>query len=255
MKKKKIIDIGVSVGKYDDFTEYITKISKKKKGGYVCIANVHMLVEAYDDQAFAAVVNNADMVTPDGMPLPVMMRFLYGIKQQRVAGMDLFPDLLRISEKEKLSVFFYGGTDDLRRKVIKKIEIEYPNLNVKGSIVPPFGKISDRLSEEYIAEINKADPNMIFIVLGCPKQEKFMGKISDRINGVMIGIGGAVPVFAGDINRAPKWMQRLSLEWMFRLFQEPERLWKRYLYTNSKFIFLSIREFYRRRILKKIDSV
>lgn len=251
MEKKKLLGVGISTGSYDDFTGNIIKLAREKKGGYVCIANVHTIIEAYDDPGFARVINNADIITPDGKPISVMLKFLYGKSQVRVAGMDLLPDLIRIAEKSKLSVFFYGSTDDSLKKVISRVNKDYPELNIAGTISPPFCDIYPELLADHLSEISEKDPDIIFVVLGCPKQEKIMAKMAEESNSIMIGVGGAVPVFAGQMSRAPEWMQDLSLEWMFRLIQEPGRLWRRYLYTNSKFIFLVLKEVFRIKILKK----
>ena len=251
MEKKNLLGVGISMGVYDDFTGNIIELAREKKGGYICVANVHMIIEAYDDPEFAGVINNADIVTPDGKPISVMLKFLIGKKQERVAGMDLFPDLIRIAEKLNLSVFFYGSTDHSMSKVVSRINRDYPGLNIGGTISPPFGDISPELFSDHLAEIRKKDPDIVFVVLGCPKQEKIMAKMSGGINSIMVGIGGAVPVFTGEMRRAPRWMQNLSLEWLFRLIQEPGRLWKRYFYTNSKFVFLALREVFRIKILKK----
>ena len=255
MEKRKLMDIDISIGEYGEFTEKIIELAGNKKGGYVCVANVHMIIEAYNDPEFARVINNADIVTPDGMPLAIMLKLLSGKKQDRVAGMDILPDLILLAARMKLSVFFYGSTDKSLRKVISRVNSEHPELIISGIIAPPFGDISPEITADHFAEIKRKDPDIIFVVLGCPKQEKLMAEMSGQINGIMIGIGGAVPVFTREMKRAPAWMQKLSLEWLFRLIQEPGRLWKRYFYTNSKFILLALKEVVHHKILKKKDSV
>jgi len=255
MKKKEVISVGVSTGAYRDFITGIVHASRLNRGGYVCVANVHMIIEAYNNSDYSHVVNNAAIVTPDGKPLTLLLRLLYNIKQPRVAGMDLLPDLLQTSEKESIPVFFYGSTDAVLEKVRNKIKSQYPDLIISGMISPPFGPISPELLEKHIHEINRKGPGIVFVVLGCPKQEKMMAKMSPRVKGVMIGVGAAVPVFAGEMGRAPAWMQKCYLEWLFRLFQEPGRLWKRYLYTNTKFIFLAIGIWIRIKIFNKGVSV
>ncbi len=255
MEKRKLMDIGISIGEYGEFTEKIIELAGKKKGGYVCVANSHMIIEAHDDPEFARVVNNADIVTPDGMPLVILLRILYGKKQPRVAGMDILPDLILLAARMKLSVFFYGSTDKSLRKIIARASSEYPELIISGTIAPPFGNIPSEIIKEHFIEIREKDPDIIFVVLGCPKQEKLMAEMSGQVNGIMIGIGGAVPVFTREVKRAPAWMQKISLEWLFRLIQEPGRLWKRYFYTNSKFVFLAIKEVFSNKISKNRDSV
>jgi len=255
MEKKRLLGTGISIGEYDKFTSDIIEFARKREGKYVCVANVHMIIEAYNDPEFSSIINNALIVTPDGQPLSLLLKILYGVKQPRVAGMDLLPDLLKLVEEEKIPVFFYGSASATLDKVKAKLKSQYPEVVLAGVISPPFGDISPALLKSHIDLINRSETGIIFVVLGCPKQEKLMAEMSGRVNGVMIGVGGAVPVFAGELSRAPEWMQKYSLEWLFRLVKEPGRLWKRYLFTNTKFIFLALREVFLRKILKKQDSV
>ena len=243
LHKKRIISIDISTGKYEEFIKQIIKLAKTKQSNYICVANVHMTIEAYDDKSFQQIVNNAIITTPDGMPLVKALKFLYGIEQDRVAGMDLFPDLLKEAEKENLSIFLYGSTEDILNKIKEKIEKIYPNLNVVGFYSPPFRNLTETEKEKIIEMINSLSPNIVFVSLGCPKQEKWMAEMYGKINSLMIGLGGAFPVFAGLQKRSPKWMQKLSLEWLYRLLQEPRRLFKRYFYTNTKFLYLVAKEY------------
>lgn len=242
--------MGISTGRYKEFVDEIAGLCQHNNGGYICIANVHMLIEAHEDPAFAAIVNNAEIATPDGKPITWMLKRLYGEPQDRVAGMDLFPDLLKKCEAERLSVFFYGSTSVLMEKVHSITAERYPRLKSHGYLVPPMGEIGERLLNNHVKTINKKKPDIVFVILGCPRQEKLMAAITGRVNSLLIGIGGALNVFAGDRKRAPKWMQNCSLEWLFRLIQEPRRLWKRYLYTNTKFIFLALKQLISPRISK-----
>ena len=242
LEKRKIISINVSIGKYQEFVNEIIKLAHRKESNYVCVANVHMLVEAYNNKDFQKVVNDAVITTPDGMPLVKALKLLYNIEQDRVAGMDLFPDILREAQKEKLSVFFYGSTKKVLELIVKKSTQMFPNLKIAGVISPPFRPLTSEEKENIIKQINKAEPNIVFVSLGCPKQEKWMNEMYGEINSLMIGVGAAFPVFAGIRKRAPIWMQRYYLEWFYRLLQEPKRLLWRYLYTNTKFVYLLLRE-------------
>ena len=201
-----------------------------------------MCIEAVDDPLFADVVNNADLVTPDGVPIAKSLKLLYGINQERVAGMDLLPDLHSECGQKELKVFFYGGTDDLKQATEKHMISHYPQLDVAGFHTPPFRILTPEEENAIVEAINDSRANFVFIILGCPKQEKWMAKMKGRINACMIGIGGALPVMVGMQKRAPKWMQKYSLEWLYRLMQEPQRLLKRYAYTNAKFIYLLVKE-------------
>ncbi len=237
MKKNKIIKTLISTGKYDEFIHEILELSKNTVSSYICVSNVHMTIEAYQSESFCDIVNSADMATPDGMPLAKAMKLLYGINQDRVAGMDLMPDLMKISEEKNLSIFLYGSTDDTLTQIVSKAKVKFPNLEL-NVYSPPFRTMTDTEKEDIVTMINQKNPDFIFVALGCPKQEKWMAEHKNKINSCMIGLGGALEVYADIKDRAPQWMQDYSLEWMYRLMQDPRRLWKRYLVTNTLFVFL-----------------
>ena len=241
--KKELLGFNISIGKYLEFVHTIVASAQQKTSTYVCIANVHMFIEAYRDNSFLNVIENADLVTPDGMPLVIAFRFLKGILQERVAGMDLLPDLLNIAEKEKIKIFFYGGTELMLEKTRNYLSDAYPHLDVAGYYSPPFRPLTEIEKEDVANMINKANVGIVFVVLGCPKQEKWMHSMKGKINSCMVGIGGALPVLVGMNKRAPMWMQKRSLEWFYRLMQEPRRLFKRYLITNSLFVYLILRAY------------
>lgn len=253
MKKYNLLSLNLSKGTYSGFLESIVHLAESRNSSYICVANVHMLIEAHKDKRFGQVVNNADLVTPDGMPLAKGLEIMYGEKQDRVAGMDILPDLLKISEREKLKVFFYGGTQKMLDETERFCGNEYSKLKIVGLISPPFRELTDKEELKYINEINSSGANFLFVALGCPKQEKWMASMKGRINTCMIGIGGALPVMIGMQKRAPKWMQNASLEWMYRFGQEPKRLFKRYIYTNSLFLYLFSKEYLKHK-LKIVNS-
>tara|TARA_R110002012_G_scaffold318750_2_gene537670 strand:- start:1982 stop:2743 length:762 start_codon:yes stop_codon:yes gene_type:complete len=242
LSQEKFISINISIGSYSTILEELKELGASRKSSYVCVANVHMLIEAFTHPEFANIVNAGHIVTPDGMPLAKGIQFLYGYKQDRVAGMDLLPDLLQISKKAGLKVFFYGGTQNMLNKTQAFCETEFPGLKLVGMISPPFREVSLIEENEYIEKINASHANFVFVALGCPKQEKWMASMKGKINACMIGIGGALPVMIGMQKRAPSWMQKASLEWLYRMVQEPKRLFKRYFYTNSLFLYLFLKE-------------
>ncbi|MBU1658141.1 WecB/TagA/CpsF family glycosyltransferase [bacterium] len=242
MNKKKVVDILISKGTYDEFLSNILNLALIKVSSYVCVSNVHMTIESYNDESFCDIVNNADIATPDGMPLAKAMNFLYNIKQDRVAGMDLMPDLMQECERFGKSIYLYGSTDEILKKITDKAKNEFPDLSI-ASYSPPFRALDTSEKVKIIEKINSFNPDFVFVALGCPKQEKWMAEHKGKINSCMIGLGGALEVYADVKGRAPKWMQDYSLEWVFRLVQDPKRLWKRYLYTNSLFIILFIKQF------------
>ncbi len=245
--KKKILSLMVSTGPYQAFVKSIYNLASHNQSSYICVANVHMLIEAHQSPSFAQCVNNADIVTPDGMPLVKSMKWLHGIRQSRVAGMDLLPDLLLLAEKKEIPVYFYGSTDEVLEKTTVYLEKNYPRLNLAGTYSPPFRNLSDDEQEIVINKINESGAKIIFVALGCPKQESWMASMKGRIHGCMIGIGGALPVLVGMQKRAPLWMQKACLEWVYRLAQEPGRLFKRYAVTNSLFVYLLFKSWLKER--------
>lgn len=253
MKKISILNFSLSLGIYSSFIDYIIKLAGQKRSSMVCFANVHMLIEAHKDQKFLQIINNSDLVTFDGRPLVWALKLLYGIKQERVAGMDLLPDLLHKMSIQNSSAYFYGGTEAMLNNTKTYLKNKFPKLKIAGFYTPPFcPQLNCRLrnieDKKIIAKINDLSPSVVFVVLGCPKQEKWMASMKNKINTVMIGIGGALPVMLGMQKRAPVWMQNNGLEWLFRLAQEPRRLFRRYASTNSLFLWIFLKEYLRVKI-------
>ena len=251
-KKRRVINSLITIGRYNDFVSGIMSLSGEKRSSYVCVSNVHMLIEAYKDENFKEVVNNASIATPDGMPIAKAMKLLYGIDQDRVAGMDLMPDMFRECDENSKSIFLYGATDDTLNAITNKALKEHPNLKIY-SYSPPFRMLNWQEKEEIVKKINDLNPDFVFVALGCPKQEKWMAEHKDKIKSCMVGLGGAFDVYAGIKDRAPAWMQRYSLEWVYRLVQEPQRLWKRYLVTNTLFLILLAKQYFKIKILNKSE--
>jgi N-acetylglucosaminyldiphosphoundecaprenol N-acetyl-beta-D-mannosaminyltransferase len=241
MQKKKVLDSAVSIGTYREFIEEIFFLVEFKIPSYVCFANVHMLMEARKDKDFQKVLDNANIVTPDGRPLSLFLHYFENIKQERVCGMDTFPILLRRAEESGRSVYFYGSTDDLLTSLVKKVNKEFPLLNISGWYSPPFRPLSEEENAEICKKIRATSPDLVFVSLGCPKQEKWTAKNRDAIGACLLGVGNAFSVYTGDEKRLPKWAHNLSLEWVYRLLQDPKRLWKRYLYYNSHFLLLTLK--------------
>ena len=249
--KKSLLGILVSTGTYISYVDQILDVARLRKSSYICVANVHMVIEGHNSKQFKQIINEADLVTPDGMPLAKGLKLLYGIHQDRVAGMDLLPDLLLEAERKQLKVFFYGGTEQMQQATQEHVRRHYPTLLTTGFHSPPFRPLTNEEESEIIERINATGTNLVFVALGCPKQENWMASMKGRIHACMIGIGGALPVMVGMQSRAPEWMQKNSLEWLYRLYQEPGRLWKRYFVTNSLFILLFVREYISVKLFKK----
>lgn len=251
MERTQLLDFPISLGSYENFIEDIVACARLKQSKYACVANVHMLIEAHKNPSFADVINKASYITPDGMGIVWGLRLANGIKQDRVAGMDLLPDLLCRLEKIGISPFFYGGSPEVLEKTESYIEKHFPALALAGTYSPPFRKLTIEEENAVVDMINKSGAGIVFVVLGCPKQEKWMAAMCGRVQAMMIGIGGALPVLVGIQKRAPKWMQSYGLEWLYRLMQEPVRLFKRYAITNTTFLYLLLRECIAVKFLKK----
>jgi len=200
--------------------------------------NVHMFYEHKKNPAFRNVLKEAAFVVPDGMPIIFSLNLLHGIKQQRIAGNDVMFSLMNKAERDGLRVFLLGTTDDVLSKTSERLTER--NI-VHEAYSPPFRPIEDFDFNDQAERINSFRPDMILVGLGCPKQEIWMNRMKDKIEAPMFGVGGAFLLFAGIDKRAPQWMRNLSLEWFYRFLLEPRRLFKRYLTTNSYFLWLMLK--------------
>lgn len=219
--------------------------AQERQSSYVCICNVHVVVTAKQDPKFRQVVNEADMATPDGMPLAWVLRRIGFQRQERINGPDLMWRLCEQAAQNELSIFLYGSTPETLGRLTDNMKTAFPRLAIAGVSSPPFRHLSDEEDREMIDLINGSGAHIVFVGLGCPKQEFWMAAHRGKIRAVMIGVGAAFDYHAGTVKRAPLWMQRSGLEWLFRLVCEPKRLWKRYLVTNSLFLTYLGLEFFR----------
>lgn len=254
MIKTKLFSLSVSTGSYDQISNAIIDNALMDRNDYVCCANVHMIIEGMKNNYFAATVNNASIVTTDGMPVSWALKLVYGINQERVSGMDLLPDLIKASQAKNIPIFFYGGSPFLLASTERFLDTYFPDLRIAGMYSPPFRDLTEEEESQVAERINLSGAKLIFVVLGCPKQEKWMGRMKGKINATMIGIGGALPVFLGIQKRAPVWMQKNGLEWLFRLYQEPRRLFWRYAKTNTVFLGILIKVILSQYLLRKRET-
>lgn len=216
-----------------DFTK---KHIKELSGDYICVSNVHTTVMSYDDKTYCAVQNGGVMAIPDGGPLSSVGRKRGFSEMNRTTGPDYMKEILKISSKEGYRHYFYGSTEKTLNKLEKTIEKRYPNVQIAGMYSPPFRTLSEEEDLKVIQMINESNADFVWIGLGAPKQERWMAEHQGKIKGLMVGVGAAFDYEAGNIDRAPMWMQKANLEWLYRLIQEPKRLFKRYFYTNTKFV-------------------
>ena len=235
-----IINVNVSLTSYEFVVEQVLSWVKTHKSRYVCAANVHMLMEAHDSPGYMTVVNSADLVTPDGMPLVWIMRLKGQRNQQRVYGPTMMLHVLEAAADENIPVGFYGSSPEVLQSLLARLQVRFPNLKVGYSFSPPFQEINQEADMEIAGRINASSARILFVGLGCPKQEKWMAEHRGKVNAVMLGVGAAFDFHAGLKSQAPAWMQKIGLEWFYRFVAEPRRLWRRYLYHNPRFVFLAI---------------
>ena len=221
---------------WDDAIRHILNWGAARESRYVCICNVHSVVTATHDAELRSALGGADLATPDGAPIAWALRRLGFSAQERIAGPDLMWRYLRQAEHTGQKIFLYGSTDDTLNSLRTAIAHEFPLLEVQGMLSPPFCSASPAEDEEEVDAINASGANVVFVGLGCPKQEKWMAAHRGRIHAVMIGVGAAFDFHSGMKSRAPLWWQRHGLEWLYRLGSEPRRLLRRYLVTNTLFV-------------------
>lgn len=237
-----ILGMRVDATSYYQAIELILNWAERRESRYVCVANVHMVMEAHDDSKFKALVNAADLVTPDGMPLVWLLRKSGFPNQERVYGPELTLRVCQAAAKKGIPVGFYGGHLEALDALVNNMRKLVTNLNVVYAKSPPFRPLTIEEDEEVIREIQESGVRVLFVGLGCPKQERWMAEHKGKIPAVMVGVGAAFDIWAGRVKQASPWMQRLGLEWFFRLLTEPRRLWRRYLINNPRFMALVLLE-------------
>lgn len=221
---------------WDDALDQIRDWAGLRLSRYVCICNVHSVVSARQDKAFAAVLAKADMATPDGAPVAWMLRRFGAVAQQRINGPDLMWRYCAQAATRDESIYLYGGSEETLKLLRLRLLAEFPGLHIAGHYSPPYRALTREEDEAIIQDINASGAGTVWVSLGCPKQEQWMAAHRGRIHAVMIGVGAAFDYHAGTLQRAPLWMQKRGLEWFYRLWQEPRRLWRRYVFTNTRFM-------------------
>lgn len=220
---------------YADATERILRWATRGDSRYVCCANVHVIMEAQDSARFAEVLRDAALVTPDGMPLVWFARAL-GLPQERVYGPDLMLHVCRAAARAGVAVGLLGGDDETLDALSQRLGARFPGLRIVYRHAPPFRSLTVEEDARIVAECARAEVRVLFVGLGCPKQELWMADHLGKISAVMLGVGAAFAFHAGTVEQAPRWMQARGLEWLFRLSREPRRLAGRYLRHNPRFV-------------------
>jgi len=236
-KKMDVLGVEVTPTTYEEATRAIVEAAKCGSAAVVSCHAVHAVVTASCDRSLRKKVNTFDMITPDGQPVRWALNLLHRAKlSDRVYGPDLTLSLCQKAADEGVSIYLYGGSPEVVEKMRDNLTERYPDLRIAGYESPPFRALTPEEDDQMVQRINASGAGIVFIGLGCPKQDLFAYEHRDRIHAVQVCVGAAFDFHAGAVPQSPAWMQRRGLEWLFRLIQEPRRLWRRYLVTNTIFL-------------------
>ena len=231
-----ILGVNVAVTDMSQITKYILENIHQLKGEYITLSNVHTTVLSYENKNYRMIQNRAFLALPDGSPLSYVQR-LRGFQDARqTAGPDLMDRMWQLTENTDIKHYFYGGSPEAIENLKKNLKKKYPNLKIAGMESPPFRKLTEEEDQTAIKRINESGADIVWVGLGAPKQEQWMFNHKGKVNALMFGVGAGFDFHAGTVKRAPKWMREHYLEWLYRLIQDPKRLWKRYIETNAKFV-------------------
>lgn len=234
-----IIDVPITATNMGDALAFISEHLTEIKGEYICVSNAHTTVMAHDDPAYYRVQTESLMSVPDGKPLSVVGRKAVPT-MSRVTGPDLMREVFEVSAERGYRHYLYGNTRENLDALVEALERDYPGIDICGAEPSVFRDMTPLEEAELAGRINRTEPDFVWVALGAPRQECFCHRMRGSIDGLMVGVGGAFNILAGITPEAPVWMQNLSLEWLYRLIQEPKRLFGRYFVTNSKFMFYQV---------------
>ena len=228
---------------YTKATSVIIKKALKKTSYGVSALAVHGLMESQKNTRMKKALANIDMITPDGQPIRwALNHFFKADLKDRVYGPKLTEHVIAACEKEHLSIYLYGSTENTLNQLSKNLKEKFPSLLIAGIHIDRFRDATEEEDKEDVKKINQSGARVVLVGRGCPRQEIWVGEHMGKINAVMMAVGAAFDFHAGTLKQAPAWMQNKGLEWLFRLYKEPNRLWKRYLTTNSKFVYLTTKK-------------
>ena len=237
IEKVNILGVGISAIQMDNAIFKMEEWIEKNEPHYVCVCPVSTIMECQRDERLRDIVNSAGLATPDGMPLVWLSKLNGYPHTERVYGPDLMLAFCRVAQEKGYSNFFYGGANGVAEKLVQNLRKKFPRLKVVGTYLPPFRSLTQEEDQAVIEMINKVSPDVIWVGISTPKQDKWMADHLGSVAApVMVGVGAAFNFFSGEVKQAPKWMQKSGLEWLFRLSQEPGRLWYRYLVYNPLFV-------------------
>jgi N-acetylglucosaminyldiphosphoundecaprenol N-acetyl-beta-D-mannosaminyltransferase len=250
LEHRQIVGMRVDITSYEDATNRIMSWAAQHESKSVFASNVHMTMETYDNPEFAQIVNNADLVTPDGMPLVLALRALGSKEASRVYGPTLTLDVCRAAADQNMAIALYGGTTDSLVAFTNFLQVQFPKIRIVCQISPPFRPLTEEEDTNYTQTIVQSGAQILLVGIGCPRQENWIAAHRGLIPAVMLGVGAAFDFHSGRIRQAPPWMQKISLEWLFRLIMEPKRLWKRYFKHNPRFLLFFFWQLCRSKISK-----
>jgi N-acetylglucosaminyldiphosphoundecaprenol N-acetyl-beta-D-mannosaminyltransferase len=233
-----IIRSVVDCTNYEKAVQKIVRWAGQHESRIVCAANVHMVMEAFDSPDFQRTVNTADLVTPDGVPLVWAMRLQGVSNQERVYGPTLTLHVCEAAATLGIPIALYGGTEESLSDFCSYLYKRFPDISIVCKIAPPFRKPTEDEDIEYTQQLIDSGARIVFVGIGCPKQEEWMAAHKGIVPAVMIGVGAAFDFHSGRVKQAPVLLQKIGMEWFFRLCMEPGRLWKRYLKHNPRFVIL-----------------
>jgi N-acetylglucosaminyldiphosphoundecaprenol N-acetyl-beta-D-mannosaminyltransferase len=233
------LGVRVDAVQIDDVVERMEEwIARREGSRYIAVTGMHGVMEAHHDPGFKAVLNAADLVVPDGMPLVWLSRVHGHALRRRVYGPELMLAFCEQTSANAYRHFFYGGKPGVAEKLAKMLAQRFPRICVAGTYSPPFRPLTAEEDEEVVALINAAAADVVWVGLSTPKQERWMSEHRHCLRApVLVGVGAAFDIHSGVVRQAPRWMRENGLEWLFRLLQEPRRLWWRYLGYGSEFVF------------------
>ena len=231
-----IMGVNIAAINMEWLVDYLEKNISEIKGDYICVSNVHTTVTSFEDAAYCAIQNGGSMAIPDGGPLSTVGQKRGHKNMERTTGPSLMGEIFEISAKKGYRHYFYGSKEETLELLQKKLMEKYPEIQIAGMYSPPFRPLTEEEDKVIIERINETKPDFVWVGLGAPKQEKWMAAHQGKIDGLMLGVGAGFDYYAENIKRAPMWMQKHNLEWVYRLVQDPKRLFKRYWSTNTKFI-------------------
>lgn len=240
--RSRVLESMIDIIDEPDAVSMVLAWAVKREHRTVSICNVHSVVTARSDSALRNAVNNADLATPDGMPVAWLIGRRLGKRQARVNGPDLMLALCREAAARGIPVAFFGSGERTLSLMREQLRAQFPALKVALMLAPPYRPLSDAENASYVQQLNESGAAVVFVGLGCPKQECWMNANRVELAAVSIGVGAAFDYLAGTVRRPPLWMQRAGLEWLGRLLAEPSRLWRRYLVTNTVFLMYALPE-------------